>query len=197
MGLMHARPPGAGRPNAGFDPAAALRAAASGDRGGWESIVTAYSGLVWAVARGYRLSAADAADVFQGTWLRLVEHLGSIRDGSRLSGWLASTARREALMLLRRAGRDVPAGTSGLGDVADTIGVDERLIRTEEHRLLRDAFARLSANCQRLLRVAFADPPPRYEDISAALGMPMGSIGPTKARCLTSLQSLLAPAAKD
>jgi RNA polymerase sigma factor (sigma-70 family) len=182
-----------------FDPMTALSAAATGDQRAWDSIVTAYSGLVWSVARGFRLSAADACDVFQGTWLRLVEHSGDIRDGSRLGGWLAATARREALMLLRRAGRDVPVDTAGtFGDIAgDTADVDEGLIRAEEHRVLWQAFARLSANCQRLLRIAFADPPPRYEEISAALDMPIGSIGPTRARCLASLQSLLPRTALD
>ena len=182
-----------------FDPAPALTAAAAGDQGAWDSIVTAYAGLIWSVARGYRLSAADAADVFQGTWLRLVEHLGDIRDASRLGGWLATTARREALMLLRRGGRDVPVDTAdAFSDVAgDVPEVDEHLIRDEESKLLWQAFGRLSASCQRLLRIVFADPPPRYEEISAALDMPVGSIGPTKGRCLASLQSHLTRATAD
>jgi RNA polymerase sigma factor (sigma-70 family) len=178
-----------------FDAAAALAAAASGDQRGWESIVTAYSGLVWAVARAYRLSTADSADVFQGTWLRLVEHMASIKDASKLGGWLATTAKREALMLLRRAGRDVPVDpAASLGDKPDqVISLDEQMISAEEHRLLWQAFTKLSENCQRLLRVVFADPPPRYAEVSAALGIPVGSIGPTRARCLSNLQSLLAP----
>jgi RNA polymerase sigma factor (sigma-70 family) len=182
-----------------FDPVAALGAAAAGDQRAWESIVTAYSGLVWSVARGFRLSAADAADVFQGTWLRLVEHFGDIKDASRLGGWLAATARREALMLLRRAGRDVPVDTADAfsGVAGEAADVDERLIRAEEQRILWQAFSRLSASCQRLLRIAFADPPPRYEEISAALDMPVGSIGPTRARCLARLQSLLPRTALD
>jgi RNA polymerase sigma factor (sigma-70 family) len=182
-----------------FNPVAALDAACGGDQHAWDSIVTAYAGLVWSVARGYRLSAADAADVFQGTWLRLVEHLGDIRDGSRLGGWLATTARREALTLLRRAGRDVPVDTAEeFGDIAsDGTAMDERLIRDEEQRILWQAFARLTANCQRLLRIIFSDPPPRYEEISAALDMPIGSIGPTRSRCLASLQALLTQTAMD
>lgn len=177
----------------GFDPATALAAAAQGDQKGWESIVTEYSGLVWSIARAHRLSAADAADVFQGTWLRLVEHLSRIRDGSRLGAWLATTARREALMLLRRSGRDVPFDfADNLGDSPDeAVGLEEHLISNEERQLLRQAFIRLSANCQRLLRVVFADPPPRYAEVSAALDIPIGSIGPTRARCLSSLQSIL------
>lgn len=181
-----------------FDPAAALAAAAQGDGRAWESIVAEYSSLVWSVARAHRLSSADSADVFGGTWLRLVEHLGRIRDGSRLGAWLATTARREALMLLRRSGRDVPIEFADqLGDSSDrAIGLEEQLISTEEHQLLWRAFTRLPANCQRLLRIVFADPPPRYAEVSAALNIPVGSIGPTRARCLSSLQSMLAPGAE-
>jgi len=177
-----------------FDPAIAVAAAVSGDQRAWESIVAAYSGLVWGIARGYGLSAADAADVFQGTWLRLVERLGDIRDTARLGGWLATVARREALALLRQSSRSLPvddldAVASDASDVAAAI--DDNLLRSEEQRALAEAFGRLSAQCQRLLRVAFADPPPRYEEISAALGMPIGSIGPTRSRCLARLNALL------
>jgi RNA polymerase sigma factor (sigma-70 family) len=182
----------------GFDPAMALAAAARGDQRAWESIVSAYSGLVWSVARGYRLSQADAADVFQGTWLRLVEHLGDIREAQRLGPWLATTARREALGLLRRTRRDLPAGNvetmSGLA-VGTAATADEELLRGEEQQALWTAFGRLSVNCQRLLRLLFADPPAQYDEISAALEMPMGSIGPTRSRCLVRLESLLAPEA--
>jgi RNA polymerase sigma factor (sigma-70 family) len=183
-----------------LDPAATLAAAAKGDQRAWESIVSAYSNLVWSVARGYRLSAADAADVYQGTWLRLVEHFGDIRDGTRLAGWLATTARREALSLLRRAGRDVPVDNLDLvgGPLAgESTAAEDRLIRGEETRALWQAFGQLSHSCQRLLRIVFADPPPRYQDISEALDMPVGSIGPTRARCLASLESILSRTASD
>jgi RNA polymerase sigma factor (sigma-70 family) len=187
-------------PVSSFDAAAALAAAADGDQPAWESIVSAYSGLVWAVARAHRLSPADAADVCQGTWLRLVEHLGDIRDPARLGGWLATTARREALALLRRSSRDIPVGEA---DVLNEVtpgtppALDEELIRSEELRALWEAFSRLSDSCQRLLRVLFADPSPHYGEISAALGIPVGSIGPTRARCLASLQSHLSRSAAD
>jgi RNA polymerase sigma factor (sigma-70 family) len=177
---------------ADFDPEAAVAAAVHGDQQAWESIVSAYSGLVWAVARGFGLSAADAADVFQGTWLRLVEHLGDIRDTASLGGWLTTATRREALALLRRASRSLPVDDVD-EMVSDTaLAIDDGLLLAEEHRAVWQAFGRLSGNCQRLLRIAFADPPPRYEEISAALGMPIGSIGPTRARCLASLKALFA-----
>ena len=179
-----------------FDPTAALAAAAEGDQSAWESIVAAYSGLVWSVARGYRLDPAAAADVFQGTWLRLVEHLGDIRDADRLGGWLATTARREALGLLRRARRDLPVDDiSEMTDTPDQVAApaDEDLLRSEDQRMLWAAFGKLPDGCQRLLRLLFADPPSAYLDISAALDMPVGSIGPTRSRCLTSLKTLLYP----
>lgn len=184
----------------GFDPAAALTAAAGGDRLAWESIVTAYSGLVWSVARGYRLSSVDAADVFQGTWLRLVEHLGDIRDAKYLGSWLATTARREALQLLRRSTRYLPMddiGEAGEATFGQEDPADTELLRTEEQRALWRAFGGLPGNCQRLLRLLFADPPVRYEEVSSALGMPLGSIGPTRSRCLASLEKLLPRAGTD
>jgi RNA polymerase sigma factor (sigma-70 family) len=181
---------------AGFDATESLAAAGGGDQRAWDTIVEHYSGMVWAVARGYRLDAADAADVFQATWLRLVEHIGEIRDGSRLGAWLCTTAKHEALALMRRR-RDLPASDSILleGVSQDVSGLDERLLRTEEHAALWRAFGRLSHSCQRLLRVIFADPPPSYVEVSAALDIPVGSIGPTRARCLANLHALLSTAA--
>ncbi|HEX4061284.1 MAG TPA: sigma-70 family RNA polymerase sigma factor [Streptosporangiaceae bacterium] len=183
-----------------FDPATALAAAADGDQLAWASIVSTYSGLIWTVARAYRLSAADSADVFQGTWLRLVEHLGDIRDPGRLGGWLATTARREALQLLRRTGRDVPVDDiSAVSETAHGVSptADEELLKTEDQKTLWSAFGQLSDNCQRLLRLLFAEPPALYADISTCLGIPLGSIGPTRSRCLASLETRLSPTVMD
>jgi RNA polymerase sigma factor (sigma-70 family) len=174
-----------------FDPAAALAAAADGNQLAWSSIVSTYSGLVWSVAGAYRLSSVDAADVFQGTWLRLVEHLDDIRDPGHLGAWLATTARREALQLLRRAGRDLAVRDTGHAVAGVLPTADEELLRIEEYQALRSAFGRLPGNCQCLLRLLFADPPAPYADIAAALGMPVGSIGPTRSRCLASLGTQL------
>lgn len=175
-----------------FDAVSALTAASKGDQGAWDAIVAQYSNLVWAVARGHRLSKADAADVYQGTWLRLVEHLDQIRDASRLGAWLCTTARRESLALIRRRDRDLPVADAGLfeGRSDPEPQIDERLLQAEDRQTLWRAFSRLSANCQRLLRVAFADPAPSYAEISDALDIPVGSIGPTRARCLSHLQAL-------
>ncbi|HET6213266.1 MAG TPA: sigma-70 family RNA polymerase sigma factor [Micromonosporaceae bacterium] len=176
---------------ADFDAATALAGAARGDQRAWDAIVGRYSNLVWAVARSFRLSGADAADVTQATWLRLVEHLGDVRDSARLGAWLATTARREALRILRRSRRDIPTENIGLSEEYPSVPPELHVLRTEQETLLWNAFQRLPESCQRLLRVLLADPAPSYAEVGAALAMPIGSIGPTRARCLASLRSML------
>jgi RNA polymerase sigma factor (sigma-70 family) len=180
---------------AGSDNATLLAAAADGDQVAWTRIVDRYAGLVWSVARGFRLGQADAADVAQATWLRLVEHLRTIRDSDHLGAWLATTARREALALLRHAGRDVPTG-----DPLDFDAWDDRaeplelgLLTAERDAQLWQAFRTLPGRCQRLLRVLLAEPAPSYVEVGEALGIPVGSIGPTRARCLAALRHRLGP----
>jgi RNA polymerase sigma factor (sigma-70 family) len=172
------------------DPAAWVRAAAAGDAAAWDRLVSQYDGLVWAVARSFRLSSADAADVAQTTWLRLVEHLGRIEQGERVSAWLVTTARRECLALLRRQSHQAPTPLATVELVADKApALDHALLTGERDSAVWAAFARLSERCQRLLRILVADPPPSYEDVGLALGMPVGSIGPTRGRCLEQLRS--------
>ncbi|GIH02119.1 RNA polymerase sigma factor [Rhizocola hellebori] len=167
-----------------------LDAAATGDQRAWSSIVDKYSGLVWTVARSFRLGSADAADIHQATWLRLVEQLGRIRDPERLGAWLATTARREALALLRRAGHDLPASDLLSLDRHDASQpeLDDDMLQRERDKFLWAAVGQLPMNCQRLLRLMVLDPPPSYHEISAALEIPIGSIGPTRSRCLDQLR---------
>lgn len=170
-----------------------LARARAGDQQAWDALVDRYSGLVWSVARSHRLGSADAADVHQATWLRLVEHLDAIREPERLGSWLATTARRESLAVLRRAGRDLPVGDLLTLEprAADTTGVDDDLLRRERDRHLWRAFGELAGQCQSVLRLLLLDPPPSYAEISAALDIPIGSIGPTRARCLDQLRRRL------
>jgi RNA polymerase sigma factor (sigma-70 family) len=172
------------------DVAGWLKGAAGGDAAAWDALVERYASLVWAVARSHRLSSADAADVSQTTWLRLVEHLDRIQQPARLGAWLATTARRESLAAIRRGARHVAVGTADdLGQASlDEPSPDGALIRAEEHSQVSRAFERLAERCQRLLRMLMADPAPSYEEVAEALGMPIGSIGPTRARCLERLQ---------
>jgi RNA polymerase sigma factor (sigma-70 family) len=163
-------------------------AAARGDQAAWNEIVEHYSNLVWAVARAHRLSAGDAADVVQTSWLRLVEHLPQIRNPDGIGAWLATTARRESLRTLRRSASSEPS--DALDAVADPAlaEVDARVLRDERDAALWRAFARLPARDQALLRLLTTDPSPSYEEIGAALSMPIGSIGPTRARALERLR---------
>jgi len=170
-----------------------VAAAAAGDQGAWDAIVNRYAGLVWAVARGLRLSAADAADVCQVTWLRLLENLNRIRDPAALGSWLATTARREAIGILRRR-REVPVAEPDRGDVADEQQPPpwHAVLVRERDRELWQAFRRLSDRCQSLLRLLVLDPTEGgYAAAAAALDMPVGSLGPTRARCLAALRTHL------
>jgi RNA polymerase sigma factor (sigma-70 family) len=165
-----------------------VHAAAAGDAGAWESLVDRFGGLVWSIARAHRLSEADAADVSQTAWLRLVEHLGRIRQPERVGAWLAATARNECLRVLRLSGRQVLTGDEleAVDDNARPPGAE--LLRAERDTALWRAFGTLTPRCQALLRVLVADPAPSYEELASALGMPIGSLGPTRARCLERLR---------
>lgn len=175
-----------------------VRDAAAGDQSAWDELVERYSGLVWAVARGHRMGHADAADVFQTTWLRLVEHLERLREPEHLGGWLSSTARRECLRVLRLRGRELPDEDIALGrDTGDASdppvpGPEAAMLAREERASVVAAFARLGGRCQTLLRLLAADPAPSYAEVSTALDMPVGSIGPTRGRCLENLRRILA-----
>lgn len=169
-----------------------LLAAAAGDAGAWRSLVERYNGLVWSVVRAHRLSGADAADVNQTTWLRLVEHLGDIRDGDRLGAWLATTARNESLRLLRLGKRQVLTDDFELFEDGGASPADARLLTEERDAALWRAFATLDERCQSLLRLLVADPPPSYDEISAGMGIAVGTIGPMRARCFERLRVRLA-----
>jgi len=174
--------------NATTDVAALVRAAAAGDERAWSALVDRFSKLVWAIARNHRLCADDAAEVSQTTWLRLAEHIDRLQDPSKVGGWLATTARHESLRVLRGAGRQIPMGDDMPEPDRPAPAVDEELLRNERDRMLWQAFSRLPARDQALLRLLISDPMPSYEEIGAAMGMPVGSVGPTRARCLERLR---------
>ena len=195
-----ARRPGASAPTgrAREDLSDLLRAAAEGDQQAWNALVDRFSGLLWSIARRYWLSEADAADACQMTWLKLLEHLGSIKDPARLPGWLSTTCQRECLALLRRSGRTVPVSDEAFLDARSipTKGTDHQILLADVYRTLWTAFRQLNDRCQRLLQVLIADAedgPPSYQGAAAVLGMPVGSLGPTRARCLDRLRKLLDP----
>ena len=161
--------------------------AAGSDQDAWNELVERYAPLVWGICTRYRLSSHDIEDVGQNVWLRLVEQLGKLREPAALPGWLATTTSRECLRVVTTAQR---LGTSldDAPEVADDVVIDEEILRTERDAALRSAFAELSPRCRQLLAMLISDPPHSYSQISETLGIPRGSIGPRRARCLERLR---------
>jgi RNA polymerase sigma factor (sigma-70 family) len=170
------------------------RRARGGDVHAWNAIVDRFAGLVWAIARRYRLNEADAADVSQTTWLRLVEHLDRIENPERIGGWLATTARHESLRVLRLSERTMPSAHEDFVDLraAEGAGIDEALLSEERDRELWQLISSLPPRCQLLLSVLNAESRLSYVEIGQILDMPTGSIGPTRGRCLEHLRRLAA-----
>lgn len=177
-----------------------VRRAGLGDDAAWNAIVDEFANVVWSTVRRFRFNEARAADAVQTTWLRLVEHLASIREPERLAGWLRTTASRVCLELTRESGREVlvesheqhAASRAALARTTDTNGPEARTIRDEHERLLRIAVGMLPERDQALLDLLVVPEPPNYQQISALLGMPVGSIGPTRARIIARLRTALA-----
>jgi RNA polymerase sigma factor (sigma-70 family) len=171
-----------------------VQASANGDETAWNELVRRYSPLVMAVTRNYQLTAEDAQDVSQTVWLRLVEHLDSLREPEALPGWLATTTQRECVRLMQRGRRVQPVDphTDSTLDRGTTVDPDDAIIRAELRQALRDGLAELPKRDQMLLQLRAADPPMTYEEIADLLGMRIGSIGPTLRRCLDRLRATTA-----
>src|SRR6201993_3452041 len=169
-----------------LDVAALMRRAVDGDHRAWERLVDQYARLIWSITAEFKLGESDAADVAQTTWLRLLEHIDRIEYPDRVGSWLAATARNECLRNLAARKRVVLAHDDEVltGVVASGPAVDERLLADERDQVVRDALSRLPRRWQRLLELLMADPPTSYADISSELDLPVGSIGPTRGRCL-------------
>ena len=160
-------------------------------------LVDRYAPLIWTICRKHQLGA-DAEDISQSLWTQLLDHLDKVRDPAALPGWLATTTRRECLRLLGTA-----RGPLGDGYVMDAEAVpdeqartaEEELLAAERHAALREAFRELPPCGQRLILLLIQEPPVPYAEISARLGIPVGSIGPVRRRCLDKLRRHPATAA--
>ncbi len=164
--------------------------ATGGDQDAWNELVERYAPLVYTVCTRYRLSIHDIEDVGQNVWLLLVEQLGKLREPAALPGWLATTTARECLRVVTAAHKPGRVGT-GLDDAVlfvDDAVIDEEILIAERNAALRAAFAQLPSRCQQLLSMLISDPPRPYAEIHAELGIPVGSIGPQRARCLDRLR---------
>jgi RNA polymerase sigma factor (sigma-70 family) len=178
--------------HANCETALLVGAAANGCERSWNELVDRYAGRVWAVARAHRLSTADAADVSQATWTRLVEHLPRLTAPGSVGAWLATTAQRECLGIIRRSRREWPDDDVVTDVPAPAVDLDHELVIAERDVALWQAFSRLGRRDQMLLRMLVEDPAPSYEEIGAALDMAIGSIGPTRMRALERLRREMA-----
>ncbi|MEO6628250.1 MAG: sigma-70 family RNA polymerase sigma factor [Aquihabitans sp.] len=171
---------------ASASPTELVALALAGERVAWETIVHRYQRVAWKVVGTFDLATEDRNDVFAATFFRLFERLATIREPDKLPGWIATTARNEALTLLRARNRERPANRND--EAAADPPSDERLLESELNEALRLAFAQLGEECREFLSLLTADPPLSYDDIAVLTGRPRGSIGPTRQRCLDRLR---------
>jgi len=172
--------------------------ARNGDKQAWDALVERYAPLIWSICRRHRLGPADAEDVGQSVWASLVDQLDRVRDPAALPGWIATTTRRECVRVLRAAqGPHTVSYTLDFEILPDeqARGVEQELLAAERHAALREAFDHLPPDGQQLIALLIADPPVPYADISARLGIPVGSIGPSRSRCLDKMRRYPAIAA--
>ena len=172
-----------------------VRAAVAGDQEAWSALVHKYVPLVYSITHRYRLTPTDAQDVSQTLWLRLLEHLGDVRDPMALPGWISVTTKNETLRLLKARSRSVeadPLTDPILDRGAGGETPDEDLLRSERRQMVRDGLEELTPKQRTLLLLLAADPPLGYQEISQRLDIPVGSIGPTRARYLVSLRATAA-----
>jgi RNA polymerase sigma factor (sigma-70 family) len=167
--------------------AAIVSAAAAGDAAALRSLVDRFDRALRSVTRFYRLSQWDADDIIQTTWLAFLEHGRTLREPSAVSGWLMTTARRQSLRLLQRRMREQPTDDPTLGDNLDGDPHDE-LLAAEQRAALLGALEELPLRKRRLMTLLVAKPDMSYEEVGETLGMPIGSIGPTRLRSISHLR---------
>lgn len=174
-------------------------AARGGDGRAWQELVRRYDAILWHVARAHRLDTATCADVVQQTWLTALQQIGALREPEAFGAWVRSIARRESLRVAARARRERPLPPQWEdGDAVEDERSgrrpeppDDRMMRAQRHRLLEAAMETLPARQRDLLRLLTADPAPSYTEVSRRLGLPIGSIGPTRGRTLARLRAEL------
>jgi RNA polymerase sigma factor (sigma-70 family) len=169
-----------------------------GDENAWHSLVRDYTAVLWWIARAHRLSDADAADAVQVTWLRCVQHLGQIKAPHLLPAWLTTTCRQECLRTIRGRGRDIPTDVSDpaspfahMPDLSTEADPAQPVLARERAKILEEAIARLPERHQQVLRQLMLSghgDNAGYAEAAAVLGMPHGSLGPTRQRALRRLR---------
>ena len=165
--------------------------ARNGDKQAWDALVERYAPLIWSICRRHQLRTTDADDISQSVWLRLVNRLDRIREPAALPGWLATTTRRECRRVVRTARGSRPVDYAlDVENLPDELArtADQKLLEAERHAALREAFGALDPFSRQLVALLIQDPPVSYTEISARLGIAVGSIGPYRGRCLEKLR---------
>jgi RNA polymerase sigma factor (sigma-70 family) len=177
-----------------------VEAAGECDEEAWEEIVGRYQPLINAISRRHRLAPDDANDLSQYVWMQLLDHIHKLREPRALRGWIAATATHRCYEILRNYKRSVSMDPLMIGrfelveatarktNGEGPLGVDDDLLRAEKRRAIRQGLAELTENQQELLILLVADPPVPYCEISRRMRLPIGSIGPTRARLLKKLK---------
>lgn len=172
--------------------AAGFRRWADGDPRGLDDLVAVMTPVLWHVVRAYRLPADTAEDVIQTTWLALVRHRDTVQDAVAIGGWLTTTARREAWRVGQRSARDIPVEDQEFAvRLPPQRSAEQQAVEHDEADRLWLAVGTLNERCQRLLRIVAFEHRPDYRQVAATLDMPVGSIGPTRSRCLAKLRVAL------
>ncbi|NOX24252.1 MAG: sigma-70 family RNA polymerase sigma factor [Actinobacteria bacterium] len=169
--------------------ASLLQAANAGSSEAWDNLVERYHRLVWWSLASHRFDRATAEDVYQTVWCRLVENLGSIRNPDYLASWLTTTTRNEAIRVSKKRSRETPTEFEDRFAAPDSPETDA--VDNDERRRVGKAFLALDEPCRELLTLLTAEPPLSYSEVAHAIGKPIGSLGPTRARCLTKLEAIL------
>jgi len=189
VSVLPAPGPGPSFPSHG-DTRDLVRAATRADDGAWEALINRYAATIQRIARAHRLSDSDAADVAQTVWLRLLQHIGRLRDPERVGGWVATTARNECLRLCQQRGRVTLVDDNAvLEAMRAEVDPPAPVESDDRDAMLRDAVESLPPRQRSVLELLMADPPVSYGDIATGLNIPIGSIGPTRHRCLRSLRA--------
>ena len=165
--------------------------ARNGDKQAWDALVERYAPLIWSICRRHQLRTTDADDISQSVWLRLVNRLDRIREPAALPGWLATTTRRECRRVVRTARGSRPVDYAlDVENLPDELArtADQEVLEAERHAALRQAFGALDPFSRQLVSLLIQDPPVPYAEISDRLGIAVGSIGPSRGRCLEKLR---------
>ncbi len=182
------RPPATGHLEGEAQLVALVEAARAGDDAAWQRLVARFDRRLRRAIGSYRLSPADVDDVLQATWLHLFTHAGEIREPAAIGGWLATTARRECLRILQAPVREQLSDDPGLADEREQDGPEVALLAAERRAILGRALGTLPERHQRLMTLLASDAATDYQQVAEALDMPIGSIGPIRARSLARLR---------